>query len=720
MLTLLFLSLALVLSPGTQTITCPEPAARNQWVGFRKDVVIDSVKDPIIADIAVDSKYWLWVNGRMVIREGGLKRGPAPSSSYFDRVDLTRYVRKGANSIAVLLWYFGKSGFSHIDSGRAQLVFDCPALGVRSDSSWRCRLLPAYGTCGKPLPNYRLSESNILFDAGKDIPAWQTGPTPGFEPAVCVESTLGRLVQRPVPQWKDFGRKSVPFERRRGGIKDTVVAELPYNMQMTPYVRLSCRNAGDTVLIQTDHVNGGSAPCIRAAYVTRSGVQEYENPGWMNGEQLHLIAPKGVKISEVAYRESGYDTEFDGKFECNDDFFNRFWQKGLRTLYVNMRDTFFDCPDRERAQWWGDVTLLSAECFYCASSSTYDLIRKAILELCAFQDDEGVIRSPVPGIYKHELPSQMLASVGRYGFWNYYMNTADIATIKSVYPVVKKYLSLWALDADGLVVHRKGGWNWGDWGDNKDIVLIQSAWLYLAYESAVRMAGLCGDEEETIRYKESMARIADGFNVRCWTGSAYRHPGYKGETDDRVQALSVVSGIAGEDKFGAIFDCLKKNRHASPYMEKYVMEALCRMGHYEYALERARDRYGRMVDDKSCSTLWEGWGKGREGFGGGTVNHAWSGGPMIVIASEIFGIKPLAPGYAEFEITPVLSSLGDFAFSFTTVKGRIELSLCKKNRKIFWKFAVPYGTKAHVRLPGWDKARVYEGGRYTEVVPLNN
>lgn len=129
---------------------------------------------------------------------------------------------------------------------------------------------------------------------------------------------------------------------------------------------------------------------------------------------------------------------------------------------------------------------------------------------------------------------------------------------------------------------------------------------------------------------------------------------------------------------------------------------------------------GRMVDDKSCSTLWEGWGKGREGYGGGTVNHAWSGGPMIVIASEIFGIKPLAPGYAEFEITPVLSSLGDFAFSFTTVKGRIELSLCKKNRKIFWKFAVPYGTKAHVRLPGWDKARVYEGGRYTETIPLNN
>lgn len=720
MLTRLLIALALISLPDSKAITCPETPAVNQWVAFRKDFVCETGKTPAIADIAVDSKYWLWLNGRIVVREGGLKRGPAPDACYFDKVDLSGYLRKGRNSIAILVWYFGKSGFSHIDSGRAQLVFDCPALGIESDSSWRCLRLPAYGTCGAPSPNYRLSESNILFDARKDIPAWQTGPTPGFEPAVCVENTLGQPVLRPIPQWKDFGRKRVSFERKKGEVMDTVLAKLPYNMQMTPYVRLHASTSGDTILIQTDHVNGGGAPCIRAAYVTRSGMQEYENPGWMNGEELQFVVPEGIRILDVGYRESGYDTEFDGRFECDDDFFNRFWRKGLRTLYVNMRDTFFDCPDRERAQWWGDVTLLSAECSYCTSSSTDALIRKAILELCAFQDEKGVIRSPVPGIYKHELPSQMLASVGRYGFWNYYMNTADTATIMSVYPAVKKYLSLWTLGDDGLVQHRKGGWNWGDWGDNKDIVLIQSAWLYLAYESASKMAALCADEQEIVRYRESMARIADGFNTYCWTGSAYRHPEYKGETDDRVQALAVVSGIAGKEKYGMISDCLKKNRHASPYMEKYVMEALCCMGHHDYALERARDRYGKMVDYNACSTLWEGWGIGKEGFGGGTVNHAWSGGPMIVIASGIFGIKPLSPGYAEFEINPVLSSLGDFTFSFTTQKGRIELSLCRRNNKNFWKFAVPEGTIAHVRLPGWDKARIFGGGHYVQAIPVND
>lgn len=42
---------------------------------------------------------------------------------------------------------------------------------------------------------------------------------------------------------------------------------------------------------------------------------------------------------------------------------------------------------------------------------------------------------------------QMLASVGYYGFWTYYMGTADSATIGYVYPNVKKYIHVWKTDA---------------------------------------------------------------------------------------------------------------------------------------------------------------------------------------------------------------------------------------------------------------------------------
>jgi hypothetical protein len=82
-----------------------------------------------------------------------------------------------------------------------------------------------------------------------------------------------------------------------------------------------------------------------------------------------------------------------------------------------MRDNFFDCPDTERAQWWGDVVVLMGECFYSYSTSSHALMKKAINELCAYQAENGTLHSPIPDVFNRELPGQMLASVGRYGFW---------------------------------------------------------------------------------------------------------------------------------------------------------------------------------------------------------------------------------------------------------------------------------------------------------------
>jgi hypothetical protein len=44
-------------------------------------------------------------------------------------------------------------------------------------------------------------------------------------------------------------------------------------------------------------------------------------------------------------------------------------------------------------------------------------MRKAINELCAHQAENGTLHSPIPDVFNRELPGQMLASVGRYGFW---------------------------------------------------------------------------------------------------------------------------------------------------------------------------------------------------------------------------------------------------------------------------------------------------------------
>ena len=98
--------------------------AANTWQVFRKKIKLSIVPEKVIAKISVDSKYWLWVNGKMVVFEGGLKRGPTPKDSYYDEVNIGPYLQADTNTIAILTLFYGNNGFSHKNSGHAALLFE--------------------------------------------------------------------------------------------------------------------------------------------------------------------------------------------------------------------------------------------------------------------------------------------------------------------------------------------------------------------------------------------------------------------------------------------------------------------------------------------------------------------------------------------------------------------------------------------------------------------
>lgn len=138
---------------------------QNTWIEFRKDFMLKKTLRKVEARIAADSKYWLWVNGTLAVFEGGLKRGPNRTDTYYDVVDLAPFLRKGQNDVRLLLSYFGKEGFSHVSSGQAGVIVDAPTIGLVTDASWQSQRLQAYQTCGEPYANFRLAESNIRYKA---------------------------------------------------------------------------------------------------------------------------------------------------------------------------------------------------------------------------------------------------------------------------------------------------------------------------------------------------------------------------------------------------------------------------------------------------------------------------------------------------------------------------------------------------------------------------
>lgn len=691
----------------------------NVWTCYRRTVTLKSDPKSAIAKIAVDSKYWLWVNGQLVVFEGGLKRGPNPTDTYYDKVDLTPYLNEGMNTIAVLSWYWGKHGFAHNSSGKAGMLFEANIDGekIKSDNSWKAIKHPAYESTKGTQPNFRLAEHNIRYDARKELEGWMDksfddkGWANALELGVPPTKPWNNLVQRPIPLFKDFGLKN--YENNASLPKvangDTIKALLPYNAQVTPYLKIKAPSGSEIEIMTDDYFVAGNKDftSVRAEYVTKDGVQEYETYGWMNGHEVHYVIPKGVEIIDLKYRETGYPTEFAGSFTCNDDFYNVLWKKSQRTLYLNMRDNYFDCPDRERALWWGDVVLELGEAFYALDTNANMLTKKSILELVNWQKKDKTMFAPVPsGNWANELPPQILASISTYGFWTYYLYTGDAETMKKAYPHVRDYLSVWKIGKDGLVIHRKGGWDWADWGTNIDVPLQDNAWYILALEGAKKMARLTGNVNDIKGYEEKINTVKTNFNKHFWNGKEYRSKEYKDATDDRGNAMAVLTGIADESKWGAIKNVLNSQHNASPYMEKYVLEAFYFMNDPEGALARMRKRYKPMVESP-LSTIWELFVLDENS----TYNHGWSGGPLTLLSQYAAGLAPIEAGYKKFQVLPQLGGLNSINSRTTTVAGPIKFSIKNERASFTLEVNVPKGSDALIGIP--------KEGRDFKLVELN-
>jgi alpha-L-rhamnosidase len=709
-ISLLFLSATVCAADSSwkaQWVSLSGQTRPNAWYCFRKNVSLDQKPNEATAKIACDSKYWLWINGKLAVYEGQLKRGPNPRDTYYDRVDLTPYLNQGENQIALLVWYWGKHAFSYNSSGKAGLLFELAADDrmIVTDKTWKAIRHPAYNQTNKPHPNYRLPGDNIHYDATQDIGQWQLAEYNdlawphvtefGRPPA----APWNQLIERPIPQWRtdeltDYQNADKLPKVSTG---EPIIAVLPKNITISPYLKINAPK-GLTIDIRTDNYKGGGEYNYRAEYVTKTGVQDFESLGYLNGHTVIYTIPVGVEILALQYRQTRYDTDFVGSFECDDPFLNHLWLKARNTMNINMRDGIQD-PDRERAQWWGDAVIVQGEILYACDTRAHALIRKAIANLVDWRKSNGVLYSPVPaGNWNKELPQQMLASIGDYGFWYYYLYTGDADTIARAYPAVRRYLSLWKIGKNGLVVHRAGGWDWADWGENQDVTILDNAWYYLALNAAVKMAELTGNARDVKGYQQRMKSIREHFNPSLWTGQCYRSKGYQGITDDRGHGLAVVAGLANPSLWPAIRNVLQQEHQSSPYLEKYVIESLFLMNDADAAIDRMKKRYEKMVNS-DVTTLWEGWGIGKEGYGGGSYNHGWAGGPLTLMSQYIAGVAPEQPAFATYHVLPMMGNLRQVKAVVPTVKGNIAVNLEKQPHVFTLELCSPTDTTAIVGIP---------------------
>jgi hypothetical protein len=99
------------------------------------------------------------------------------------------------------------------------------------------------------------------------------------------------------------------------------------------------------------------------------------------------------------------------------------------------------------------------------------------------------------------------------------------------------------------------------------------------------------------------------------------------------------------------------------------------------------------------------------------MNHAWSGGPMVIMSKYFAGIRPLKAGYSEFIIKPQMSEPDTIKCVVPSVIGYITVTETRTDASFVLDASVPAGTKALVCVPYSDGQSVKLNG---SVICKNN
>jgi hypothetical protein len=456
-----------------------------------------------------------------------------------------------------------------------------------------------------------------------------------------------------------------------------LVCQMPYNCHFQPWIELESP-AGKVIELNS------SNPLVlyltkTESFTTSGSHQVYEAKNWISGEGAVYSIPAGVKVKSVQYRETGYQTAFAGSFECNDEDYNVLWKKGARTAYLCMRDWFYDCPDRERVGFWGDGTPELNQCFYAFDQNAHQLCKNLVLR-------------PLDSKF---YPGQQLEFLGEYGLWYYYLQTGDSASLKKVYPNTKAFLF------DTYKFGKKN--QWYDWGkENKDVEVLENCFMYIDLKTLKKMAILSGNSSDTAIINTKLDNIKSTFNQKYWKGQWYQSAQVL-EPDDRANAMAINAGLAEASKWESIYThVLTQKTYSSCFFDRWVFEALCTIGHEEYALLRMYKRYKTMIP-ASFSTLWEHydrwWASHIDAFDdASSLNHGWNP-PVINLSQTIAGITPVEPGWASYQVLPKEAFLNHIKVRVPSIKGNVDVELSKTSKSYQIKLHSPLHTQAIVGIP---------------------
>jgi hypothetical protein len=694
---------------------------------------------------------------RLRIEEAG-----AESSQYDVLVNGVKIHHRGPNPQERGL-YGGQVGLVHYE-------LDVPRAALRKGGRDARRFRVTFRNSDDPGPGARIAQVWAIAtgDAGRDPAPPYGGSVRNARALVSGRGSAtlrGDVLSRPyaiLDFGKEVGGDVTVRAKRLDGAPKVSFAFSESKQFMTSASDYSADPVGVVTETQTVKVPAGTTT-----------ISPPDGRGGFRYLMVWLTGPGAVELSDLKLQFDAAPLQRDlrdyaGAFLSSDDELNRFWYSGAYTVQLSTIDpasgrrypaqpgpphndarigegpsVIVDAPKRDRFIWGGDLVVANPVAYL----TTHDTLSPQLaFDWLAKKPSAGGqpagVYIPLPG------DGGWWYNWGEYALWwivNYeahYRYTADRAFLDRWFDQLVGAVR-WAranVGADDLLVTPgDAGGHWGYGLGGKET--YNNALLVHALRIGAQAAEAEGRADLAADWRAAADRTAAAINRSLWDEAAGAYvlaPGSDAHPQD-ANALAVLSGAAPADRAARVLSFFKRNwtaigsptvdregtavpRYVSPFVSTFELDAFAGNGRVDDALELLKRTWGHMLQGDSTGTFWENISlAGGPQLGSYTsYSHGWAAGPTSFLTNTVLGVKPTAPGFSQFTVTPhVPSGLNWAQGRVPTPKGAIYAAW-KRSRdgRLTVAVSAPAGTSYSVQLPGaTERATGLSGSTTTTLTP---
>jgi hypothetical protein len=326
------------------------------------------------------------------------------------------------------------------------------------------------------------------------------------------------------------------------------------------------------------------------------------------------------------------------------------------------------------------------------------------------------------------------------GIRRYYDATGDTALLREIWPAVAAQMEyfLERRTPRGLVRGR----DWVVWGNPLGYITGETTTLNVfvqrALADAAFIGGIVGEKETAAKLSKAATNLAQAINSVLWDeNSGSYFSGYFDEKDERAEHM----GIGGKQKiplpvtdhrtpttlhanvFALDRGVVPDNRRQRVLRKMLEQQHSLKGGEVMIYYYVAKLLYGldRATLDTRVLQLWRSnwpamvnspWECSWESLGGGSRAHCYGMFPGYFLSAYVLGVRRDGPVWNQhLVIEPRLGDLERAEGVVVTEFGPVPVSWKRRNRELAFRFEVPKGIKAMLRLADGDPSSLVLDGQ---------